>query len=190
MSYTIYCHTNKINGKRYVGVTRQNPRDRWGNGKHYTRHGRFYLDIQKYGWEEFAHEILFTDLSKEEASTKEAELVKKWKLTDPKHGYNYFAGGKIVEPSESAKRKLSIKNMGVNNPFYGRHHEEKTKRLMAKLKSKTCVKCVETGEIYESFREAERATGAYHSDIAKCIRGTKNRKIAGGFHWEYAEGRK
>lgn len=36
-SYCIYCHKNKINGKRYIGLTRAiNPSKRWGsNGINY-----------------------------------------------------------------------------------------------------------------------------------------------------------
>lgn len=33
--FTVYCHINKINGKRYVGITGRDVRKRWLNGKGY-----------------------------------------------------------------------------------------------------------------------------------------------------------
>lgn len=47
------------------------------------------------------------------------------------------------------------------------------------------VKCVETGEIYCSTREAERQTGIAHTHISESAR--KNCR-AGGYHWEYVPG--
>lgn len=45
------------------------------------------------------------------------------------------------------------------------------------------VRCVETGIVYNSLREAERETGCAHTHISGCLRG-KN-KTCGGYHWEY-----
>ena len=92
MSYVVYVHTNRINGKRYVGITSDKPEKRWRNGYGY-RGQVFYSAIEKYGWEEFSHEILFTNLSKKEAEEKEIYLISKWKTSDVKYGYNRASGG-------------------------------------------------------------------------------------------------
>ena len=186
MAYTVYCHTNKHNGKRYVGVTSQNPYDRWQNGKHYKRHKRFWYDIELYGWEEFTHEIIYTGLTEKEAVVEEKRLIKKWNLTNPKYGYNVYCGGQIVKVSEQTREKLSVLNSGENNHFYGCHHSEKTKRIIRERKAKKSVECIETGEIYKSTREAERITNIGHSEIIKCCKGKQ--KTAGGFHWNYWNG--
>jgi hypothetical protein len=55
---------------------------------------------------------------------------------------------------------------------------------MSQNRPKKNVLCIDTGIIYESTREAERKTGAYHGDISKCCKGVKN--IAGGYRWKYA----
>ena len=43
--WCVYMHTNKINGKKYVGITCKIPRKRWENGKGYKGQ-RFYLAIE------------------------------------------------------------------------------------------------------------------------------------------------
>ena len=47
------------------------------------------------------------------------------------------------------------------------------------------IRCIETGKIYKSIMEAERDTSIPNGDISKVCR--KERKTAGGVHWEYIE---
>ena len=87
MSYSVYIHTNLINQKQYVGITCQPCVNRWGiDGKGYKKQSKFFNDIQKYGWNNFKHEILYTNLSKEKALEKETQLIKE--LDTIKNGYN------------------------------------------------------------------------------------------------------
>lgn len=47
------------------------------------------------------------------------------------------------------------------------------------------VRCVETGEVFNSCKEAAKAKGGkWNTTIAKCLKGTA--KTAYGFHWERA----
>ena len=48
--YSVYIHTNKINSKKYVGITSQNVNTRWKNGQGYKDNERFFDDIREYGW--------------------------------------------------------------------------------------------------------------------------------------------
>lgn len=92
--FKVYMHTSP-NGKRYIGITRQeNPERRWGsNGCGYIDNQHFWRAIQKYGWDNFKHEILFDGLTEIEAKQKEVELIAFYDLTNANNGYNISLGG-------------------------------------------------------------------------------------------------
>lgn len=91
-NYIVYIHINKINNKKYIGIS-SDVKKRWANkGKNYYDQV-FGLAIQKYGWDNFEHKILYENLSKEEACKKEQELIKKYKTTEKDFGYNRSEGG-------------------------------------------------------------------------------------------------
>lgn len=91
--YTVYCHINKTNGKRYIGITSRKPSVRWNNGKNYYNAPVFNLAIEKYGWGGFIHEIIAENLEKEEAEAMEIELIQKYRTTEKEFGYNRAKGG-------------------------------------------------------------------------------------------------
>jgi predicted GIY-YIG superfamily endonuclease len=63
--YSVYIHINKSNNKKYIGITSQKPEKRWGNGKNYKKNTYIRRAIDKYGWDNFEHIILKTNLSSE-----------------------------------------------------------------------------------------------------------------------------
>lgn len=90
--YTVYMHTSP-SGKRYVGITKQKPEQRWGKGKNYKNNSYFTGAIEKYGWDNFTHEILFEVDNLEEAKVLEIETIAKYRSDDRKFGYNLSKGG-------------------------------------------------------------------------------------------------
>lgn len=86
--YVVYCHQNKINGKKYFGFTGQLPRKRWQYGHHYKDQPAFWEDIRKYGWKGFDHFILYKCKTKRDARNLERELIFKYRSYDPFFGYN------------------------------------------------------------------------------------------------------
>ena len=112
-NYTVYMHINKKNGKKYIGITKQNPQKRWkSNGIGYCGQ-LFYNAIEKYGWDNFEHIILFENKTQEEAEKLEVELIKSYKSTNKKHGYNRENGGNSRgKHSEETKQMLSVMNKG------------------------------------------------------------------------------
>jgi len=108
--YTVYIHTNKINGKKYIGQTGQDPERRWRNGKGYTKkkHEHFFYAIKKYGWDNFSHEIIEGNLSSSKADNLEIYLINKYKTTERELGYNYSLGGKASKQKFTDKTKKII----------------------------------------------------------------------------------
>ena len=108
MEFYVYKHTCP-NEKIYIGITKQQPIKRWGyNGYGYRKNTLFYRAIQKYGLSNIKHEILYENLSKEEAEQKEIELIEKYKSNQPKYGYNIANGGNTTGTvSEATKEKIS-----------------------------------------------------------------------------------
>lgn len=92
-NFVVYKHTSP-NGKVYIGITKQNPLYRWDNGMGYSGQPKFFRAIVKYGWDNIKHEILFTDLTEEEACAKEKELIQFY--DSAKSGYNASTGGKCT----------------------------------------------------------------------------------------------
>lgn len=77
------------NGKVYIGQTKfLDYARRWSGGYGYMNQPVFNA-IQKYGWENIKHEILYADNVECSELRREAEYIKQYKADDPKYGYNY-----------------------------------------------------------------------------------------------------
>ena len=155
-SYCVYMHISPSK-KVYIGITSQEPHRRWSNGNGYKDSPAFWKAIQKYGWANIEHRILFEKLAKDEAEKLEIEKIKEFCATDKKYGYNIENGGNCVGThSEETKRKISEKNkgkivseetrkklseaqkgkhVGKNNPFYGKHHTKETREKHSRFMS-------------------------------------------------------
>lgn len=128
--YIVYQHKNKINGKIYIGITSRKPEERWGsNGCNYKTSPHFYSAIQKYGWDNFEHNILFTNLTKEQACLKEQELIKEFNSMNREYGYNSTSGGEIFTMNEETKQKISQSMMGNKNGLGHVCTEEKKQKI-------------------------------------------------------------
>ena len=114
--YYIYCYTNKVNGKKYIGQS-NNPERRKREHKSRALIGTnsdynmpFYSAIRKYGWESFSFEIL---LETNNPNEDEVRLIKEYDTIN--NGYNVQLGGqenrfylrKLTEEEAAEVRKLS-----------------------------------------------------------------------------------
>lgn len=131
--YCVYKHTNKINGKVYIGQTGQTPENRWLEGKGYIGCTHFYNAIQKYGWDNFEHEIVYNCLSFEEANNYEKELIELYDSTNSEKGYNLMTGGVKSRPCEITRQRMSESRKGEKNPFYGKKNIKRAQRKITEI---------------------------------------------------------
>lgn len=140
MTWCIYKHTSPSN-KSYIGMTCQDPYTRWHNGAGYGIDTKFGKAIQKYGWDNFTHEIIETDI---QTLDKAKEREKYWiaRYDSFKRGYNSTIGGDSVPP-----------DFIVKIPIY---QIDKDLKIIAK---------------YDSYLEASEKTGVGNGNICAVING-------------------
>jgi|SRR5579872_2931347 len=107
--YLVYKHTAP-NGKSYIGQTFNYQRRCWEHQRP-SKSRAFYNAIQKYGWNNFKHEILKDGLTLEEASFWEEFYIKYFNTIKP-NGYNIRAGGNNSRVHEETKIKIGNANRG------------------------------------------------------------------------------
>ena len=158
MKWCIYKHTNKINGKSYIGQTMQSFKNRWGiDGKNYKRHNLFFWNaIQKYGWDNFEHVILEENIpSKEKANEREIYYIKLYRtyveFEDCK-GYNLTLGGDNRQNLGNAVYQIDMKTLKPINEF-------------------------------SSIRLAERETNIKRNSIMECCKKESWSISGGGYYW-------
>ena len=128
--YTVYLHTSP-SGKYYVGITKDSVKRRWQNGHGY-KNQVFYRAIEKYGWDSIDHEIIASNLTKEEAENFEILLISKLHSNNPKYGYNVENGGNSTgKLSEETKKVISKSVSGEKHPNYGKHLSEETRKKIS-----------------------------------------------------------
>lgn len=155
--FYVYMHINKPNNKKYIGITGRSCEDRWCNGKGYSNQV-FGKAIEKYGWENFDHEILEIVNTREKACELEKYYIQKYNSHLKEYGYNISLGGDYG--------LLGLYNLpSISTPVYqydldGNFLNE-----------------------YPSMMEAERQTGIDNSLICACCKG-KN-KYTKNYIWSY-----
>ena len=160
-SWCVYIHISPSN-KYYVGITGQKPERRWRNGDGYKYNKHFTNAIKKYGWDNFEHEIIASNLTEEEAKNFEKILISKLQSNKSKYGYNRSSGG------ESA------------------HHCEETKQLLREIKgTPVCQFDLDMNLLkeYPSINFAAETTGIWESMILGCCHNKIGYKTAGGYVW-------
>ena len=74
--------------------------------------------------------------------------------------------------------------IGDKNPFFGKTHTDEQKAKWSKERGRKCI-CIETGEVFPSFKKAGESVGVSGDAINKVCRG--EHKTSGGYHWAYYE---
>lgn len=159
--WSVYAHISPSN-KYYVGITSQKPERRWRNGDGYKHNKHFANAISKYGWDNFQHEIVASNLTEDEAKNFERILIEKLQSNNSKYGYNRSSGGDAAR------------------------HCDETKWLLREIKgTPVCQFDLDMNFVkeYPSAKYAEKCTGIWESTINGCVNNQIGYKTAGGYVW-------
>ena len=140
--WCVYKHTSP-NGWVYIGITSEpDENTRWKYGCGYKHNPHFFNAVQKYGWENFKHEIMDDCLTCKEAQELEISLISKYKrlgisynITDGGEGHNG------VPLSNEHKEKIS-QTLKENHPIpwnkgkTGVYSEETRRKMGAGMRGK------------------------------------------------------
>lgn len=189
--WVVYVHTLKFDGRKYIGQT-NDIHARWKPSAYKTC-TKFYRAIQEYGWENFTHEVLYDNLTLEEANQLEEQLIAQYDTIN--NGFNLDFGGLNHLHSQETKQKMSDIRKGIPKSEehkkaisealkkYKRTSEHNRNNQLAQHRKE--VQCLETGIIYESLADAERKTGILKETISRNCRGKQ--KSASGYHWRFID---
>lgn len=187
--FKVYCHTNNVNGKRYVGVTSMSLEKRAGtDGSMYKSSPLFFAAINKYGWGKFSHAIIQDNLSCDQAAKLEAELIEQWRLTDRRFGYNLQVGG-FPDDQELFKYQNGDRSKRISKTLKAQRSSPEYRDIMrnrmlevwkrpgyADLRDKAFragkdwgrphirVKLVDTGEIFRSRADLANRIGVHKTN--------------------------
>ena len=212
--WVLYCHKNKRNGKRYFGITCQQPEQRWLRGLGYAEHLPIGRAIRKYGWDNFEHTIIFDGLTEDKAKRLERLYIAMYETQSDEFGYNITAGGDGVfgfRHSDESRQKMSLSKCGENHPNWGKHLSDETRRKISEsntgkgnplkgipiseshkqhiseAKYKPVAAYDDDGNLMLSFPSARHAAdvlGINFRNISLTIHG--KRKHCGGYVWKFA----
>lgn len=149
----IYCATNVVNGKQYVGQTTLSLDRRWQGHLNRARdgsQGALHCAIRKYGAEAFKVEQIDFAETLVELNKKEARYILQL-ATLASGGYNLTTGGEGFKVSEETRNKLSelmTERTGWRHSEETKkkisqqhwHHSGKTKQKLSQIFTRECCK--------------------------------------------------
>ncbi len=135
----IYCAQNKIDQKVYIGQSTLSLHKRKLYHGQHVRQGSqtyFHRAIRKHGFDQFLWCTLSNENDEDKLNELEIHWIKELEATNKEYGYNLreggHPGGRLI--SIERKKELSEKYRGKGNPFYGKKHSEKSKRMVSETK--------------------------------------------------------
>lgn len=191
ITYCVYMHKNKKNGKAYIGMCKESTvYKRWANGHGYYEQNQFGEEIKKYGWDAFEHLFLYNGLTLEEAEQKEIECIEKYGTRNPEKGYNISRGGLKfflgLHHSEKSKSAISKKLKSyIKTPEHKKHISEQKQGILHHM-AKPVFQFSKDGSFmreWEYMNEAAKTLNIPKPNISACC--LKKRKSAGGYVWSY-----
>ena len=162
----VYRLLNTCTGMSYIGYTTCPIKIRMRKHKNDDPKSENLLighAISEYGWGFFTYSILYESDDIEKLLEKERYYIKELNTLNP-NGYNMTAGGRQL--------------FGEENPFYGKKHSEKTKRLLSEFRS-TCT--AEKNSFYGKHH-SEKTKALIRAKKARPVEALKDGKVVKAFN--------
>lgn len=178
--YVVYMHEFP-NSKVYIGITCQDPQQRWKLGRGYlsrNKDGSYKQPLManailKYDWNDIKHQVIFQGLTKKEAEQKEIELIKYYQSNNRKFGYNIENGGNSNgKHTEETKKKISSANRGRV-----RSEEARQKMSVAKTGKKRPSFSTETRQKLGLVNKGRKRTEETKKKISDAKKGKPTHEI-------------
>lgn len=136
----IYKITNTVNGKVYIGKTKD-PEKRWQRHLYFARahkNRKLYDSMNHYGYETFQFEVIEA-CDDEEIDDRERYYIAQYNATDANYGYNTTAGGDGGDTFSNNPNKESLRRK-FSEVHKGFRHSEYSKSIMREkaLKREPC----------------------------------------------------
>jgi len=160
--YLIYCHTNRIDGMRYVGYTKQTMMQRWaGHVCDAIKHGHtncFAIAIREHGPDAFDHDVICDGIfDVKDAKHLERHFIEMLGTCGPL-GYNMTRCGNGSGPKSVRTRQLiserTCEAMSKIDPSWKDRQREALKDPLTRQKiSERTIEAMHEPERYAVFKE-------------------------------------
>ena len=180
--FSIYCITNGVNGKRYIGLTTTSIKKRWSIHTFYAKNGSttaLGCAIRKYGGENFIIEHILCCSSWEDLKKSEIYIIEARNTFSP-IGYNLTKGGDgvfgSIQSEETIKkrvakltgRKLSEEHKEkLLTAWKGKKHTEATKFALSEARKGRPQSAEHRAKRSESMRGNANFSGHTHTEETK-----------------------
>jgi GIY-YIG catalytic domain protein len=207
-SYLIYKAENKINGKCYIGRTSStlSRRRSWHYSNAYKvddtgaykNNSSILVALRNARKEDFEWIVLESGLTKQESFEREAYYINLFHACEC--GYNEKESDLIPwNKGKKMNAQYCERLKGENNGMFGKTHSPEYRVWRSELMSRTQfgannssarkVKCLETGQIWNSVVDCSKETGISSDNISACCNPKRRNKTAGGYHFIYIDGK-
>lgn len=134
----VYMIRNKINKKSYIGSSVM-AKNRLNGHKSLLRRNKHYNqnlqnEYNEYGLAAFEFIIIENGIDPKDLINREEYYIEKTKSNVLGHGYNIrkVADSNIgVKLSQKSRERIRDSKLGVNNPFYKKHHTKESREKMS-----------------------------------------------------------
>lgn len=184
----IYLITNKLDGKQYVGQTKNSASSRFNDHCRDKRSSRYLSSsIQKYGRNNFILTELISCFDEKSLNDYETFFIKLFNTLNP-NGYNLSMGGHIRgEISEKTRLQMSLKKLGKKVKRTKKWSDfSRINKSKAQGGRPIVAENIKTGELkfYNFIAETEK-DGFHNATIYKVLKGKQ--KQTRGYKFYYLE---